>query len=73
MEGLNIFGLIQEASKELAFSDMEDFWEEIREKGLDDDRKLQGMFNKAKKIAKQQNKQNDKDTVIGIIQSFMEG
>ena len=73
MEGLNIFALIQEASKELVFSDMEDFWEEVREKGMDDDTKLNGMFNKAKKIAKQQNRQNDRKTVIGIIQSFLEG
>jgi len=31
------------------------------------------LFNKARKIAKQQNKQNDKKTVTGIVQSFLEG
>lgn len=72
MEGLNIFGLIQEASKELTFSDLEDFWEELRKNGMDNQEKLNGIFNKAKLIAKQQNKQNDRDTVVGIVQSFME-
>lgn len=70
---LNVFSLIQEKASELQFSDMEDFWEELRKKGMDDPKKLQGMFNKARKIAKQQGKENDRDTVIGIIQSFMEG
>jgi len=56
----------------LQFTDLDDYWEELRKNGLDDPKKLQGMFNKAKKIAKQQNKENDKDTVIGIVQSFME-
>jgi hypothetical protein len=73
MDGLNIFGLIHEASKELAFGDLENFWEELREKGMDDDKKLQGMFNKAKKIARQQDKHNDRKTVTGIVQGFLEG
>ena len=60
-------------SKELQFSDLEDFWEELKKNGKSDPKKLQGMFNKAKMIAKQQNKQNDRKTVVGIVQSFLEG
>ncbi len=72
MEGLNIFGLIQEASKELQFNDLENFWEELRKTGMNDQKKLNGMFKKAKMIAKQQNKENDKKTITGIIKSFLE-
>jgi hypothetical protein len=72
---MDIFGLIKEAAsnKDLRFSDLEDFWEELRKKGMNDPEKLQGMFNKARKIAKQQNKQNDRKTVTGICQGFLEG
>jgi hypothetical protein len=72
---MDIFGLIKEAAnnKDLQFADLEDFWEEIRKKGMNDPEKLQGMFIKARKIAKQQNKQNDRKTVTGIVQGFLEG
>jgi hypothetical protein len=60
-------------AKELQFSDLEDYWEELRKNGKDDEKKLVGMFNRARKIAKQQKKQNDRNTVIGIVQSFSEG
>jgi hypothetical protein len=59
--------------KELQFGDLNDYWEELVKNGKSDEKKLKGMFNRARKIAKQQKKQNDRNTVVGIIQSFMEG
>ncbi len=47
--------------------------DQFRKMGLDDEKKLQGMLTRAKEIAKEQGKEGDKDTIVGIMQSFLKG
>jgi len=43
---------------------------DLRKKGFTDKKKLQGMFDRAKEIAKSQGKEEDRKTILGIFQSF---
>jgi hypothetical protein len=57
-------------SDELTLDDINDYLEDLKKKGFTDKEKLQGMLDRAKEIAKKQNKGNDKKVVFGIFQSF---
>lgn len=58
--------------EEVTLSDFKDYIDDLRKKGFDDEKKLQGMLNKAKQLAKEQGKEGDKETILGIFQSFFE-
>lgn len=72
LEDVNALIVLCEEDSELQFNDLNSYWSDLKKSGFDDEKKLKGMFNKAKEIAKQQGKENDKKIVIGIIQSFLE-
>lgn len=54
-------------------ADFKDYFDDLRKKGLTDEKKLSGMLNKAKEIAKKQGKEGDKNTIVGIMQGFVGG
>ena len=58
-------------AKDLTVDDFQDFFEELAKNGMDDKKQWAGMLNRAKEIAKSQGKEGDKDTIVGIMQSFM--
>ena len=68
-------GLIQAYRRviaaELTVDDFDDYFEELE--GLDDKEQFKGMLGRAIEIAKKDGKGSDKDTIIGIMQSFMQG
>jgi len=65
-------GALSEA-KELGPEDFKDYFEDLKKKGLTDEKKLYGMLNRAKEIAKNQGKENDKRAITGIMQGFLGG
>ena len=54
-------------------ADFKDYFDDLRKKGMTDEKKLSGMLNKAKEIAKKQGKEGDKNTIVGIMQGFVGG
>lgn len=64
-------GALTEA--ELGPADFKDYFDDLRKKGMTDEKKLTGMLNRAKEIAKNQGKENDKRTIVGIMQGFVGG
>lgn len=64
-------GALTEA--DLSPADFKDYFDDLRKKGMTDEKKLSGMLNKAKEIAKKQGKENDKNTIVGIMQGFVGG
>jgi hypothetical protein len=64
-------GALTEA--EIGPADFKDYFDDLRKKGMTDEKKLSGMLNRAKEIAKKQGKENDKNTIVGIMQGFVGG
>lgn len=64
-------GALTEA--DLGPADFKDYFDDLRKKGMTDEKKLSGMLNRAKEIAKSQGKENDKNTIVGIMQGFVGG
>jgi hypothetical protein len=64
-------GALTEA--EVGPADFKDYFDDLRKKGMTDEKKLSGMLNRAKEIAKKQGKENDKNTIVGIMQGFVGG
>jgi hypothetical protein len=60
-------------ASELTIKDFKDFFEELAENGLSDRKQWQGMLDRAKEIAKKRGKPGDKNTITGILQTFMGG
>jgi hypothetical protein len=58
---------------ELGPEDFKDYFDDLKKKGMTDEKKLSGMLNRAKEIAKNQGKENDKKTITGIMQGFLGG
>lgn len=54
-------------------ADFMDFFEELKKKGLDDKVQWEKMLKRAVEIADKQGKGDDKNVVIGILQSFFKG
>ena len=54
-------------------ADFKDYFDDLKKKGMTDEKKLSGMLNRAKEIAKSQGKENDKNTIVGIMQGFVGG
>ena len=57
----------------MTLADLSDYISDMKDEGFKDDNKLQGMLNRAKEITKSQGKEGDKQTIIGIFQSFFKG
>ena len=61
--------------KDVTLADINDYVEDLKSKGLDDESKLQGMIKRANEIAKKDGKHKDqgeyKEDVLGIFQGFM--
>jgi len=61
---------LNEGEYKLHLDDFEDYLFDLRKKGFTDKKKLQGMFDRAKEIAKSQGKEEDRKVILGIFQSF---
>lgn len=58
---------------ELKKEDFEDYFQSIRKEGFDDEEKLSGIFDRAVEIAKEKGKEDDRETVMGILQNIIQG
>lgn len=57
-------------AKEVTLADFKDLIDDLKKQGFNDEKKLKGMLDRAKEIAKKQGHENDKDVIVGIFQSF---
>jgi len=58
---------------EITLDTFKDYIDDLKKKGFDDETKLQGMLDRAKELAKEQGKENDKQVILGIFQKFFMG
>ena len=63
----------KDIEESLAVSDFQSFFDGLKSKGLTDEKKFTGMLKKAESLAKEQGKEGDKKTIVGILQRFMSG
>jgi len=70
---LMIKELREQVEKDVTMDDLKDYFDDLRAKGFKDEKKLQGMLDRAKEIAAGKGKANDRQAIIGILQSFMGG
>jgi len=63
---------LTEDNKEFTYDDVSDYVEDLKKNGFTDEKKLKGIFDKAKEIAAKQGKANDRKTIVGIMQRFFE-
>jgi len=65
--------VVKDIAESLSISDFSDYFDDLKKKGMNDESKFAGMLNRAEAIAKEQGKEGDKKTIVGIMQSFMSG
>lgn len=59
--------------EEITLDTFKDYIDHLKSLGFDNEEKLNGMLDRAKEIAKEQGKEGDPKTVLGIMQAFMMG
>ncbi len=63
---------LREQNEEISLDTFKDYFDDMRKKGFSDEKKLQGMLDRAKEIAKQQGKEGDRKVILGLIQGFFQ-
>jgi hypothetical protein len=63
---------VEVVREEVTLDTIKDLVIDLKKKGFTDEKKLQGSLNRAKELAKQQGKEEDKKTIIGIFQKFFQ-
>jgi len=61
---------IMYVQENITLDDFKDYLDDLKKKGFNDEKKLQGALDKAKELADKQGKGDDKKTVLGIFMSF---
>ena len=59
--------------EEITLDTYKEYIDHLKSLGFDNEKKLNGMLGRAKEIAKEQGKEGDAKTVLGILQSFFMG
>jgi len=59
--------------EEITLDTYKEYIDKLKELGFDNEEKLNGMLNRAKELAKEQGKEGDAKTILGIFQSFFMG
>ena len=59
--------------EEITLDTYKEYIDKLKKLGFDNEEKLNGMLDRAKEIAKEQGKEGDEKTVLGILQSFFMG
>lgn len=59
--------------EEITLDTYKEYIDHLKSLGFDNEDKLNGMLDRAKELAKEQGKEGDAKTVLGILQSFFMG